>query len=197
MGSTQIRALCQQNENKLDILPRQQPVAIDQSYNNQSANYHGQTSLCYMPNTRGMLDDYSTVWANQYRDLNGRPTEVFEERSSIMNEATYDFVLPSQGIATKMPQPIGAMTTTYTDADCVLSTLQSYRSWPQSNINLSTLPDVLSDINPVTHAKAWNSQCATSQDGTVPMAIQSSGLYNSVVEGDVRLPYAVVYSVPF
>ncbi|KGO64274.1 hypothetical protein PITC_006970 [Penicillium italicum] len=163
MGSTQLRALYQREEYELDIQSNfsRKPVGIDHSYNNQSANYHGQTSLGYMPySTRGMLD-YSTAWGNWAWDLNGRPTEFFEEQSSNMNQATYDFVLPGQGISTEMPQSLRAMTTSQTDVDRILSTPPTYQSQPQSNINLSTLPDGLSGITLATDAKTWNSRFAT------------------------------------
>ncbi|KAJ5457182.1 hypothetical protein N7530_012456 [Penicillium desertorum] len=178
MGSPQMRAPYQRGEEyELDIQPNfsRQPVGMDHSYDDQSANYHGQTSPGYMLSSTGMLD-YSTAWGNRAWDLNGRPV-FFEEQSGNMNQAAYGFVLPGQSISTEMPQSTGPMTTSYTDVDRTLPTPPTCRSQPQSN--LSTLPDGLSGMTLATDAKAWNVRFATTQDGrTVPMTVPSNGLYN-------------------
>ncbi|KGO63224.1 hypothetical protein PEX2_041330 [Penicillium expansum] len=165
MGSNQIRALYQQDECELDILSWQQPVGIDHSYVDQSANYQGQTLPSYMPHsTGGMLNGYSNVWDSLPSDPSGIPTEVFEDQSCNLNQATYGFVLPAQDIATKMPRSTEAMTTPYTDAHCIL-------------------PGGLSGITPVTHAKVWNFGFAISPE--VPMAIQSKGLTASAPRNEL------------
>ncbi|KAJ9486746.1 hypothetical protein VN97_g6587 [Penicillium thymicola] len=157
-----MQARYQRDEYELDIqcslIP--QPVGINHYYNDQSANYHGQTLPGYMAySTRGMLD-YRTAWGNRPWDLNGRPTELLDQQSSNMNQDACGFVLSGQGTSTEMPQSIEPMTT------------PAYQSQPQSNINLST-------ISGITDTKAWNSWLGTSQDShTVPMAIPSNSLYN-------------------
>ncbi|CAG8903100.1 unnamed protein product [Penicillium egyptiacum] len=179
MGSPQMRAPYQREEYELDIQSNfsRQPVGMDHSYDDQSANYHGQTSPGYMLSSTGGMLDYGTAWANRAWDLNGRP-EFFEEQSSNMNQAAYGFVLPGQGMSTEMPQSTGAMTTSYADVDRTLPTPPTCRS-QQSNISLSTLPDGLSGMTLATDPKGWNARYATSQDGrTVPMTVPSNGLYN-------------------
>ncbi|KXG51882.1 uncharacterized protein PGRI_092750 [Penicillium griseofulvum] len=187
MGSPQIRAPFRE-EYELNIHSNfsRQPVAMDHSYDDHSANYHGQTSPGYMlSSTPGAMLDYGTAWSNRAWDLNGRPTngEFFEEPNGNMNQAAYGFVFPGQGMSTEMPQSTGAMTT-YTDAvDRTLPTPPTCRGQLQPNINLSTLPDGLSGMTLTTDAKGqghWNSRYATSPDGrTVAMpTIPSNGLYN-------------------
>ncbi|KAJ5807556.1 hypothetical protein N7447_011012 [Penicillium robsamsonii] len=189
MESPQMRALYQREEYELDIQSNfsRQPVGMDHSYDDHSANYHGQTSPGYMlSSTPGAMLDYGTAWGNRAWDPNGRPNgEFFEEPNSNLNQAAYDFVLPGQGMSTEMPQSTGAMTTSYTDAvDRTLPTPPTCRSQPQpqSHINLSTLPDGPSGMTLATDGKGqgWNSRHATSPDGrTVTMStVPSNGLYN-------------------
>ncbi|KAJ5951738.1 uncharacterized protein N7479_010151 [Penicillium vulpinum] len=179
MGSPQMRAPYQREEYELDIQSNfsRQPVGIDHSYDDQSANYHGQTSPGYMLSSNpGAMLDYGTTWGNRAWDLNGRPNgEFFEEQNSNMSQGTYGFVLPGQGMSAEIPQSTGAMTTPYTDAvDRTLPTPPTWRSQPQpqQNINLSTLPDGLSGMTLAPDAKGyWNR--------TVPMAtVPSNGIYN-------------------
>ncbi|KAJ5177429.1 uncharacterized protein N7500_000128 [Penicillium coprophilum] len=189
MGSPQMRAPYQRGEYELDIQSNfsRQPIDMDHSYDDHSVNYHGQTSPGYMlSSTPGAMLDYGTTWSNRTWDLNGRPNgEFFEEPNSNVNQAAYGFVLSGQGMSTEMPQSTGAMATSYPDAvDRTLPTPPTCRSQPQpqSNINLSTLPDGLSNMTLATDAKGqtWNSRYAASPDGrTVAMStVPSNGLYN-------------------
>ncbi|QQK43807.1 Fungal transcriptional regulatory protein, N-terminal [Penicillium digitatum] len=184
MGSPQMRAPYQRDEYELEIQSNfsRHPVGMDHSYDDQSANYHGQTSPGYMMSSNlGAVLDYGTAWGNRAWDLTGRTTngEFFEEHSNL-NQAAYSFVLPGQGMSAGMPQSTGAMTT-YTDAvDRTLPTPPTCRSQPQSNITLSTLPDGLSGMTLAADPKGWNSRYATIPDGrpVVMPAVPSNGLYN-------------------
>ncbi|KAJ5355734.1 hypothetical protein N7517_010343 [Penicillium concentricum] len=195
MGSPQMRTPYQREDYELDIQSNfsRQPVGMDHSYDDHSANYHGQTSPGYMlSSTPGAMLDYGTAWGNRAWDINGRPNgEFFEEPNSNMNQAAYGFVLPGQGMSAEMPQSTGAMTTSYTDAvDRTLPTPLTCRSQPQPNINLSTLPDGLSGMTLASDAKGqgWNSRYATSPDGrTVTMpTVPSNGIYNTSPSARVK-----------
>ncbi|KGO53867.1 hypothetical protein PEX1_068610 [Penicillium expansum] len=184
MGSPQMRAPYQREEYELDIQSNfsRQLVGMDHSYDDQATNYHGQTSPGYMlSSTSGAMLDYGTAWGNRTWDLHGRPTngEFFEEQSN-MNQAAYGFVLPGHGMSTEMPQSTGAMTAYADVVDRTLPTPPTCRSQPQSNINLSTLPDGLSGMTLAADPKGWNPRYATSPDGrTVAMStVSSNGLYN-------------------
>lgn len=158
-------------------------------YDDQSANYPGQTSPGYMlsRNTGGMLDYGTAAWGNRAWDpvLNGRPGngEFFEEPSPHMNQTAYGFVLPGQPMpSAEMAQSIGsgAMTTSYTDAvDGTLPTPPTCRSQPQPSMTgLSTLPDGLSGMSLATDVKGsfWNSRYAPSvpSNGNGPYNVSSS-----------------------
>jgi hypothetical protein len=158
LGSTKTRAPYQREGDELQIQSNlaQQPVGMNHSYDDLSANHHSEASL--MPSSNRGTFNYNTAWGNQAWDLNGRPTEFFGEQSSNMNQATYGF------------QSVGERIMSYVDR--IPPILPTYKIQPQSNNNLSTLPNGLSGITLATDA-------TTSQDGRpVPMTIPSNGLYN-------------------
>jgi hypothetical protein len=175
----------QRDEYNLDVQNTftRQSVGVDSlHYDEQTANYHGQTSPGYMlsSNSSAILD-YSTAWGNRGWDpVLGRPAagEFFDEQNT---QAAYGFILPGQSMTTDMPQPTGAGAGAgaipYTESvDRTLPTPPTCRTH-QTPTTLTTLPDNHPGISlvPDTKTSFWNPRYPTSPDTrTIPIPVSNS-----------------------
>ncbi|KAJ5558074.1 hypothetical protein N7535_009564 [Penicillium sp. DV-2018c] len=154
-----------------------QSVGMDSlHYDEQTANYHGQSSPSYMlsSNSNAMLD-YSTAWGNRGWDpvmSRPGPGEYFDEQQQ-NTQAAYGYI---QSMSAALPQSTGAGAIPYTEAvDRALPTPPSCRSQAQTTPTLLTLPENLQGMTLAPDSKHpfWN-----QHQHQRPMPLSSNTLYH-------------------